>query len=177
MDMTAGQVPDEREPVAAELGPADRGSEPALVADRLISTMASIRRSARRLAARPTSLATLTGAQLELVRLVRRRPGISVSEAAVALRLVPNTVSTLVGQLTDAGMLRRDYDRGDRRVVRLQLAPGTRRKVDGWLERRLGVLADAVQQLPGADQRRLRQALPVLERLAATLDRDHPGAP
>jgi DNA-binding MarR family transcriptional regulator len=136
----------------------------------LIATMASIRRSARRLARRPPSLATLTGAQLELVRLVRRQPEISVSEAALALRLVPNTVSTLVGQLSEAGMLRRIPDQVDRRIIRLQLAPGTRRKVDAWLERRLGVLSDAVQRLSVGDRRRLAQALPVLEHLAEMLE-------
>ena len=49
------------------------------LADELLATMASIRRSGRLLARRPVELSTLTGAQLELVRLVRRRPGVSVA--------------------------------------------------------------------------------------------------
>ena len=72
-----------------------RGDRSAL-ADGLISTMAAIRRSGRLLGRAPGELSELTGAQIDLVRLVRRRPGVSVAEAAAELRVAPNTVSTLV---------------------------------------------------------------------------------
>ena len=67
--------------------------------------MGAIRRSGRRHAGRPEELSQLTGSQLELVRLLRRRPGISVNQVADELNLAPNTVSTLVRQLVDAGFV------------------------------------------------------------------------
>jgi DNA-binding MarR family transcriptional regulator len=137
-------------------------------ADGLFSAFASIRRSAR-LAGRPAELANLTGAQLDLVRLVRREPGVSVAEAAAVLRLAANTVSTLVRQLTDAGLLLRRADPSDRRVARLELTAETAREVGRFRDRRVALLAAAVAELGPSDRRRLEAALPVLGRLAERL--------
>jgi len=137
-------------------------------ADELFSTFASIHRSAR-LAGRPAELANLTGAQLDLVRLVRRQPGVSVAEAAGELRLAANTVSTLVRQLTDAGLLVRRVDAADRRVARLELTPETAREVVRFRDRRVALLAAAIAELRPADRRRLEAALPVLGGLAERL--------
>jgi DNA-binding MarR family transcriptional regulator len=138
--------------------------------------MASIRRSSR-LLGRPAELTKLTGAQLDLVRLVRRRPGVSVTEAAVELRLAANTVSTLVRQLTQAGLLARRPDRADRRVARLHLTPGTAGEVERFRDRRVALIAAAIDELPAAERRRLEGGLAVLERLAARLpDLVEPGA-
>jgi DNA-binding CsgD family transcriptional regulator len=58
----------------------------------LVAQTARIRRAGRRYSGRPVELSLLTGAQLELVRLVRRRPGLSVADAAQELGLAANTV-------------------------------------------------------------------------------------
>ena len=141
---------------------------PAL-ADELLATMASIRRSGRLVAGRPVELSALTGSQVDLVRLVRRRPGVSVTQAAEELRLAANTVSTLVRQLTDAGLLMRTADDSDRRVARLELTAAMQRKVDALRDRRVAMLTAAMAQLSPADQRRLVGALGVLGRLAGRL--------
>lgn len=139
------------------------------LADELLTAIASIRRSGRRIGGRPRVLSGLRDAQLELLRLVRRRPGCSVADAALELRLAPNTVSTLVGQLTEAGLLHRQPDAGDRRVARLELSPEARRQVDAWRDRRVDRLAEAMRRLPAADRRSLATALAVLSRLADDL--------
>jgi DNA-binding MarR family transcriptional regulator len=138
------------------------------LADELLATMASIRRSGR-LAGRPLELSELTGAQLDLVRLVRRRPGISVAEAAAELRLAANTVSTLVRQLTDAGLLLRHADGVDRRIARLELTPEMQRKVDRFRDRRVALLAAAIAELRPAERRRLAETTSLLRRLASRL--------
>jgi len=138
------------------------------LADALLSTMASIRRSGR-LLGRPAELAELTGAQLDLVRLVRRRPGVSVAEAAAELRLAANTVSTLVGQLTESRVLVRRVDRADRRVARLELTPAIARKVGLFRDRRVALLTEAIVELRPAERRRLEAAADVLGRLAERL--------
>jgi len=145
-----------------------------VLAQALLDAVSAIRRSGRR-AARPVELAPLTSAQLELVRFVRRHPGVSVAQAATALRLAANTVSTLVGQLTEAGLLLRQADPTDRRIARLDLAPDIRHKVDAWRDRRATAVADALRRLPEDDVRRIAAATPALERLAAALDADPGG--
>lgn len=140
-----------------------------MTAEELIDALSGVRRALRRSAGRPTELAGLTGAQLELVRLVRRKPGISVAEAAAALRVAPNTVSTLVRELTGRRVLVRRVDETDRRVGRLDLAPGVRRKVEAWRDRRSDALDAALARLSAGDRKKLGAALPVLDALAEEL--------
>jgi DNA-binding MarR family transcriptional regulator len=135
-------------------------------ADELLRSLFSIRRTGRRIAGRPTEFASLTGAQLELVRLVRRRPGVSVAEAASELQLAPNTVSTLVRRLTETGIVVRTVDDVDRRVARLDLAADLRRKVNTWRDRRVVALGAVIGELPATQQRRIVEALSALAQLA-----------
>src|SRR3954470_22709786 len=67
--------------------------------------------------------APLRGAQAELLQQVEAEPGIGVAAAARALHLAGNSVSTLVNQLVDDRLLRREPDPADRRAVRLFLTP------------------------------------------------------
>jgi len=62
--------------------------------------------------------------QLEILRLVNRRPGIRIHDVAAELGLASNTVSTLVHSLTAAGFVDRLSDAGDGRVARLGFAGG-----------------------------------------------------
>jgi DNA-binding MarR family transcriptional regulator len=148
---------------------ANDATEMSLLADELLTAMASIRRSGRLVAGRPVELSALTGSQVDLVRLVLRRPGVSVTEAAEELGLAANTVSTLVRQLIDAGLLIRRADASDRRVARLELTPAMRRKVRAFRDRRVAMLSAAMAQLSPGEQRRLAGAVDVLGRLAARL--------
>jgi DNA-binding MarR family transcriptional regulator len=139
-------------------------------ADQLLAAMAAVRRTTRRRTRRPTELSSLTGAQLELVRLVRRCPGISVAESAAELSLAPNTVSTLVKQLTDARILCRLVDQTDRRMARLDLSPGIRRKVDAWRDRKVELVAAALSRLSESEQQSLEGAVEALGRLAEEVE-------
>jgi DNA-binding MarR family transcriptional regulator len=138
-------------------------------AGRLLEALGSLRRQLRRTVGRPWPVTELTGSQIELVRLVRREPGIPVSEAAERLGVAANTVSTLVRQLTDAGLLRREADPADRRVARLQVTAAARRRIEGWRDRRAEAVATALERLHEDDRRVLAQAAPALERLVAVL--------
>jgi len=136
------------------------------VADELLVAMAAIRRAGRQRGGRPRELAALTSAQLELVRLLRRQPGLCVAEAAQELRLAPNTVSTLVHELVAEGVVERRVDEADRRVARLDLVPEMRRKLERWRDERVLTIASAIDQLPRSDRRALLRALPLLDALA-----------
>jgi DNA-binding MarR family transcriptional regulator len=138
-------------------------------ADGLLTVMSSIRRSGGLLARRPVELSSLTGSQLDLVRVILRRPGLSVNEAAEELRLAPNTVSTLVRQLTDQNLVIRSSDAVDRRVACLDLTPTMRRKVRAFRDRRLAALVAAMTRLSASEQRSLAGAVTLLDDLAAQL--------
>ena len=162
-------------PVRADAGtPPD--ADPSELAQALVDVMAAIRRTARRVTGSPGVLSSLTGSQIELVRTVQRRPGISVAEAAEELRLAPNTVSTLVGQLIDAGIVLRTPDREDRRVARLALDPGAGRTVVGWYDRRTEAVASVLARISPPERRRLHDAQAVLATVALLLEEDAAAA-
>ncbi|MDQ1732740.1 MAG: hypothetical protein QOK10_2899 [Pseudonocardiales bacterium] len=145
-------------------------SDPELaLAEELFAAIGQLRRQARRQAGRPWPLAAVSGAQVELIRLVRRQPGASVAETAAELGLAPNTVSTLVGQLVTAGVLERTPDPNDRRVARLSLTPTAQRRVERWRDQRGAALAQALSGLSREDRTVLRRAVGIMARLSAAL--------
>ena len=139
------------------------------LADDLYDVIGLLRRRSRRLVGSPLPELALSGAQLELVRVVRRNPGITVAEAARVLGLAPNTVSTLVGQLLAVGVLVRERDDQDRRVARLDLTPSARTGLERWRDRRMQATASALAGLSSAERARLAAALPTIARVAAGL--------
>lgn len=139
------------------------------LADELFAAVGQLRRHARRLGGGPLPAVTLSGAQLELVRLVRRRPGLSVAEAATELALAANTVSTLVGQLVEARVLTRDADPQDRRVARLTLTTPARESVERWRDRRAAEGARAIAALTPSERAALELTVPVIARLAGAI--------
>jgi DNA-binding MarR family transcriptional regulator len=111
-------------------------------------------------------------AQVELLHLVHAEPGVSVREAADALRMQPNNVSSLVSILVRDGFLRRVPDPADRRVVRLQPTAKMRRasaQVDAELRRDV---AAGLAELPAASAKRVRAAIPDLWALVDKLTPD-----
>lgn len=135
----------------------------------LLAAIGLVRRHLRRSVGRPFPESALTDSQAELVRTVRRNPGISVAEAAAELGLVANTVSTLVGRLTERGLLQRTPDASDRRVARLTLTDPAREQVEAWRDRRTALVTRALDDLTAEDRDALSAALPVLTVLAERL--------
>jgi DNA-binding MarR family transcriptional regulator len=135
----------------------------------LVDAARRLTRAAAR-AAGPGERRELTGAQMELLVLVRRRPDLPVAEAAAALRLARNTVSTLVGQLDAAGLVERRTDPADGRVVRLRLTPAAEERMARWRARRVAAVRVALERLGDADRAALKGAVPVLARAAALLE-------
>lgn len=139
------------------------------LADDLFAAVGQLRRQGRRLGGGPFPAGTLSGAQVELVRLVRRWPGLSVAEAAAELALAPNTVSTLVGQLAGADVLARVSDPRDGRVARLALTTPVRERVERWRDQRALAAAGAIADLDASERADLERAVPIIARLAAAL--------
>lgn len=147
--------------------------ESVLIADDLMATNAALRRLLRRLL-RPhmTAWPDMRGAQIELLRVVHRRPGIGVAAAARELQLAGNSVSTLVNQLVDLGMLVRETDPADRRAIRLQLTDAARKRLAEWRRIRTDLVASGMDALPVADRKAIQRALPALHALLDQLSEE-----
>ncbi len=139
------------------------------LADRLLGAVQGIRRVVRRRVRADVPGAPLPGAQVEVLRVVADRPGIGVAAAARELHLAANSVSTLVNQLVDAGLLRREPDPADRRATRLEITGAARERMASWRRARTGLVADALAGLSEEDTAAIEQALPALEKLMGIL--------
>jgi DNA-binding MarR family transcriptional regulator len=127
------------------------------------------RRQLRRSSEQEFDSARLTESQSELLWLVGRRPGISVSAAAAELGLVPNTASTLVSKLVDKGFLVRTADETDRRVGQLRLAGSAQQVVDTSRAARRALLADVLADLGDDQIEALTKGLAVLDTMTRRL--------
>ena len=139
----------------------------------LLGAISAVRRIARRAARAAWPEEPLSPAQSELLRLAAARPGISVAEAAHELRLAPNTVSTLVGRLTAAGLLGRARAESDGRSVRLTVTGKATRRIAEWRDVRAELAARALDRLTPDDRRALADAVPALLRFSAHLEEEH----
>jgi DNA-binding MarR family transcriptional regulator len=107
--------------------------------------------------------------QTELLRLVVRQPGISVSAAAAELGLVANTASTLVSRLVGNGLLGRHVDADDRRVGRLWPTEAARHIVDASAAARRTLLAEVLGELDDDQIAALAGGLAVFEEMTRML--------
>jgi DNA-binding MarR family transcriptional regulator len=136
----------------------------------LFIAISLVRRTALRAVRHAWAQEPLPPAQSELLRLAASRPGITVADAAQELRLAPNTVSTLVGKLTRAGLLTRSPGAQDARTALLSVTSSARKRLAQWRDLRADLAERALAQLPAADRRALAAALPALLRLAAEME-------
>ena len=118
-------------------------------------------------------LEPLPPTELDVVRVVAARPGLSVGEVADALGLRTNNASAAVRSLVARGLIARRPDATDGRVVRLHatsLAIAHRGQIEAaWADD----LVAALDRLPPADQAVLLAAGGPLQRLAHALQ--HPA--
>jgi DNA-binding MarR family transcriptional regulator len=142
----------------------------AVAAADLLSAIGLLRRAARRSARRAWRQQPLPPAQSELLRLAASRPGITVADAAQELRLAPNTVSTLVGKLTAAGLLRRGRSAEDGRTALLTVTDRARQRLAEYRDLRAELAGHALAGLSAADQRVLADAVAALLRLAEGIE-------
>jgi DNA-binding MarR family transcriptional regulator len=127
------------------------------------------RRQLRRSAGRGFDSTRLSESQSELLWLVGRQPGISVSAAAAELGLVPNTASTLVSKLVANGLLIRTAGETDRRVGQLRLAAPAQQIVDASRAARRALLSEALGELDDDQIEALTRGLEVLDSMTRLL--------
>jgi DNA-binding MarR family transcriptional regulator len=98
-------------------------------------------------------------------------------------QVAPPTVTKVVSRLEDDGLVTRTVDDTDRRVSRVRTTAAGRRRLEHSRKRRDAWLARRLHAEEAAELRRLADALPLLEKLAAApgeaavAERGEPGEP
>jgi DNA-binding MarR family transcriptional regulator len=144
--------------------------DPGALGDELMSASAALRRLVRAQLHDTLPGPRLRGAHVELMRVVQRQPGIGVAAAAKALYLAANSVSTLVNQLTDEGLLLREVDPADRRAVQLFLTEPAVARLEKWRRFRSELVGTGITRLAEDDRQAIADALPALRTLIRWLD-------
>lgn len=142
------------------------------LAGELFGVVGRFRRQLRRSTGGGFDRTGLTQSQSELLRLVGRRPDISVREAAAELGLVANSASTLVSRLAAEDLLIRTVDSSDRRIGRLRLTDEAQGIADRSRLARRAALAGALDALDETQIDHLTKGLDVMTELTRLLQED-----
>jgi DNA-binding MarR family transcriptional regulator len=102
----------------------------------------------------------LTMSQLRVLFILRTEDGVSAGALAERLRVTPSTLTRIVDRLVGQGLVRRETDHGDRRLVRHYLSDTGAKTVDE-MERRGRARMNEIMD---------RLSAPQLERLVLALD-------
>ncbi|WP_221322342.1 MarR family winged helix-turn-helix transcriptional regulator [Actinoplanes sp. L3-i22] len=105
-------------------------------------------------------------AQIVALWQVRASPGMTVRELAAELQMQPNNASALVTAMVKNGLLTREPDQQDRRVVRLHVTEEARGRIDEVQDLFSGYLDAALGDLDEDEQSAVRAAIPALTRIA-----------
>jgi DNA-binding MarR family transcriptional regulator len=119
----------------------------------------------------------VTHSEGELLRLLERRPGIRVQEAAVELGIASNSVSTLVKQLTRAGLVQRASDPLDGRAACLWLTPLSQDWVTRIGSAREQAIGRALDALEDSERAALEAAVPAMVHLSKAIASKGGGLP
>jgi DNA-binding MarR family transcriptional regulator len=150
-------VPRRARPPAAD-------AERLAVANRLHSAAIHLLRRARRVDAE----SHLPAPQLSALSVIVYAGPITFGALAAAEQVRPPTMTRLIAAMEDGGLVERETDSADRRVVRIRATPKGRRLLEEGRDRRIGVIAEALAALPAADLSRIARALDAIEKIAGT---------
>jgi DNA-binding MarR family transcriptional regulator len=109
-------------------------------------------------------------AQVELLMALADHAPAKIGQLASLQRLAPNTVSGLVQQLVEGGLVTRDSDPSDRRVARVSLTDAGRRQLAEWQQAHERRISAALDNLPPQAKAAVADALPALNLLVDHLN-------
>ena len=144
-----------------------RGNSPfplhLLVADRLHSAAIHLLRHVRR----QDPASGLSAPRLSALSVIVFGGPVTITDLATAEQVRLPTVSRLVTSLESEGLVRREIDPADRRIVRVRATPEGRRVLDEGRERRIRDLGEQLRVLPPEELETLRRAADILDRVSA----------
>jgi DNA-binding MarR family transcriptional regulator len=134
----------------------------ASVANRLHSAAIHLLRRARRV----DTESQLPAPQLSALSVIVYAGPLTLGALANAEQVRPPTMTRLVGALEDRGLVTRQPDPDDRRVVRMVATAKGRRILEQGRDRRIAAIADDLAQLDASDLAAVAGALDAIERVA-----------
>jgi DNA-binding MarR family transcriptional regulator len=135
----------------------------AAVADRVHSAAIHLLRWLRR----EDDGSGLSAPRLSALSVVVFAGPITLGELATAEQVRPPTITRLIAALEEEGLVLREVDASDRRVVRVRATARGRNLLMAGRARRVTALATAIGELGTDDRELLARAAVLLERLAA----------
>jgi DNA-binding MarR family transcriptional regulator len=97
-----------------------------------------------------------------VLRAVIRQPGITINELARQSQMPKSGVSVMMSRLVQMGIVRKEADPHDSRLVRLSLTPEGRRRVQSWRAANRRALVRTLKDLSGEQVTSIVTGLQVL---------------
>jgi DNA-binding MarR family transcriptional regulator len=95
----------------------------------------------------------------------RPPPGLTMSQLSEALLVSPQQLSRLISSMEGGGLVRREHDSGNRRLVYVQALPAGRREMDKVIEETRGWIAAQLAIFSDEDMLRLHECFVFISRL------------
>src|ERR1043166_1260304 len=108
----------------------------------------------------------LPAPQLSALSVIVYGGPITLGNLAAAEQVRPPTMTRLVAALEGAGLVTRETDADDRRVVRISATAKGRRLLDAGRDRRIQAIAEDLGRLAAADLVAIGRALDAIEQVA-----------
>ena len=136
-------------------------AEPTALADRLHSAAIHLLRRLRR----EDDASGLPAPQLSALSVIVFGGPITLGDLARAEQVRPPTITKVVAALEHAGLVARDVDVNDRRIVRVKATARGGKLLQDGRQRRVAALTSSLGALSAAERALLARAVPVLERI------------
>jgi DNA-binding MarR family transcriptional regulator len=138
------------------------------LADRLHSAAIHLLRRLRR----EDDASGLPAPQLSALSVIVFGGPLTLGDLARAEQVRPPTISKLIVALEQQGLVEREVDAADRRVVRVRATTRGTKVLQEGRQRRVAALVSSLGALSVRDRALLARALPVLERIARSVGGD-----
>jgi DNA-binding MarR family transcriptional regulator len=133
------------------------------IADALHSASIHLLRQLRR----EDDATSLSAPRLSALSVVVFGGPLTIGQLAEAEQVRPPTMTRLIQALEQDGLVRREPDSADRRVVLVRATATGKRLLDEGRRRRVAVLASRVAMLPESERRALGRGVAIVEALLA----------
>lgn len=115
----------------------------------------------------------MTSPQFLVMRLIGQNKAMTVSEISEHMGVTLSAVTSLSDRLKASGLLTRERDEADRRIVWLKLTDSGRQKLEELEAKRIAMMRKYLGRLPEDD---LARMLDIFRRLAVIVDDMAPGS-
>ena len=147
-----------------------------MTTDRLVDDVLALYHLIRR-ASHPVHRAEMTPEQYWLLRILRRRGALSIGELAEALGVTGSSVTTACKRLEKAGLVTRERQSDDERMVRVMLTEEGHARVEAWQQQRRELLTHLLTPLDSDEQNALQRLLERILEAADVTQQDCRGTP